>query len=64
MITSDMANRLFYLGTVQMRLRREIGIKEVEIKALKRELKETEKEMFALRSTKEYEEYARKEIIK
>lgn len=29
---------------------------ETQIKALKKELKQTEKETFALRSTKEYEE--------
>jgi hypothetical protein len=56
MAKSDVVNQLYFWGSIQIRLHREIGIKEKELKALRKELKETDKEMFALRSTKEYEE--------
>ncbi len=56
MVKSDLVNQLYYWGMIQMRIRREIGVKETELKALRKELKETEKEIFTLRSTKEYEE--------
>jgi hypothetical protein len=54
-MNKQIALQLFHLGDVQIELRRLIGIKETELKALRKELKKTEKEMFALRSTKEYE---------
>jgi len=53
--------RLYYLGDIQIRLRREIGNTERQLKVLRKELKATEKEMFDLRSTEEYEKTYSKE---
>lgn len=52
----DVVERLFYLGEIQIKLRGQIGRVEEELKELKKELRENEKEVSALRSTKEYNE--------
>jgi hypothetical protein len=54
-MNKQIALQLFHLGDVQIELRRLIGIKEAEIKALRKELRKTEKEMSTIRSTEEYE---------
>lgn len=48
--------RLLRLGDAQISIRRQIGILEDQLKILRKELRENEKEVSKLRSTKEYEE--------
>lgn len=55
----DIEYEIYKVGLHQMSLRSKIWKLERELESLKREMKATDKEMFNLRSTKEYEEYVR-----
>jgi Mg2+ and Co2+ transporter CorA len=55
----EMIERLHEIGIKRMSLRRQMGKLKEELKALEKEFKETDKELFDIRSSKEYEEYAR-----
>ena len=55
----EMIERLHEIGIERIALRRKMGKLKEELKALEKEFKETDKELFDIRSSKEYEEYAR-----
>ena len=57
----EMIERLYWIGIERMSLRRQMGKLKEELKALEKEFKETDKELFDIRSSKEYEEYAKAE---
>jgi hypothetical protein len=60
----EMIERLYKIGMKRILLRRQMGKLKEELKALEKEFKQTDKELFDIRSSKEYEEYAKEEIIK
>jgi hypothetical protein len=60
----EMIERLYKIGMKRISLRRQMGKLKEELKALKKEFKQTDKELFEIRSSKEYEEYAKEEKIK
>ena len=55
----EMIERLYWIGIERMSLRRKMGKLKEELKALEKEFKETDKELFDIRSSKEYDEYTR-----
>ena len=57
----EMIERLHEIGIQRIALRRQMGKLKEELKALEKEFKETDKELFDIRSSKEYEEYAKAE---
>lgn len=59
MTKQEMIDKLYEIGINRMSLRRKMGKLKEEIKTLEKEFRETDKELFDIRSSKEYEEYAR-----
>jgi hypothetical protein len=60
MTEQEIMDKLYAIGIKRMSLRRKMAILKQELKTLEKEFKVTDKELFDIRSSKEYDEYTRK----